>query len=265
MKAALLLLAACATQHAHRVEIGPLPMYYEEYGSGRPLVLLHGAGSTAQTSFGKLIPAFAAHHHVIAPEQQDHGHTPDIDRPLTFAQEADDTAALLERLGVDNADVIGFSNGGIVAMELAMRHPRLVHKLVVCSSYYSHAGMPAAFWDGIAHATMADMPPTLMTAFEAAQPDPAMRQRMFDKQVALMQHFEDIPEAALQAITAPALVLVADHDVMSVEHDTSLARLLRAQLVVFPGAHHGTYLGSLDAGGGDATAARLAIERFLAQ
>ncbi len=255
----------CAAQHAHRADIDGLPMYYEDHGAGPPLVLLHGAGSTAQTSFGALIPALAKHHRVIAPEQQALGHTPDIDRPRTFAQEADDTAALLERLGIAEADVIGFSNGGIVAMELAMRHPRLVHKLVVCSSYYSHAAMPAAFWDGMAHATMANLPPALRTAFEAAQPDPAMRQRMFDKQVALMQHFTDIPEASLQAITAPALVLVGEHDVMSVEHATSLAHLLRGQLVVFPGAGHGTYLGSIDMGGGDATAARLAIERFLAQ
>jgi pimeloyl-ACP methyl ester carboxylesterase len=263
VKASLVVLAACATPHAHRAQIGPLPMYYEDYGAGRPLLLLHGAGSTVQTSFGQLIPALAEHRRVIAPEQQDHGHTPDIGRPLSFAQEADDTAALLERLGTGPVDVIGFSNGGIVAMELAIRHPQLVHKLVLCSTYYAHSGMPAAFWNGAAHATIADMPPSLLRAFEAAQPDPAMRQRMFEQQVALMQHFEDIPEAALQAITAPALVLVADHDVMSVEHATSLAHLLRAQLVVFPRAGHGTYLGALDAGGGDATAARLTIERFL--
>ncbi len=255
--------AGCAAQHAHRADIGGLPMYYEDHGAGRPLVLLHGAGSTAQTSFGALIPALAEHHRVITPEQQAHGHTQDIDRPLTFAQEADDTAALLERLGIADADIIGFSNGGIVAMELAMRHPRLVRRLVVCSSFYARWGFSAAFWDGFAHATMANMPPALRAAFEAAQPDPAMRQRMFDKQVALMRDFHDIPDAALRSITAPALVMVGDHDVMSVEHAASLARLLRGQLAVFPGAGHGTYLGSVDAGGGDPTAARLTLESFL--
>ena len=265
MKAALLVLAACATQHAHRAQIGPLPMYYEDYGAGRPIVLLHGGGSTAQTSFGALIPSLARHHRVIAPEQQAHGHTPDIDRPLTFAQEADDTAALLERLGVHDADVIAFSNGTVVAMELAIRHPQLVHELVLCSPFYARGGLPAAMWAGMDHATMTNLPPTLRAAFEAAQPDPAMRQRMFDRQVSLMRSFEDIPEAALQAITAPALVLVGEHDVMPVDHAASLAHLLRGQLVVFPGAGHGTYLGSVDAGGGDATAALLAIEHFLDQ
>lgn len=267
MKAALLLVAACAaTPHAHRAQIGPLPMYYEEYGSGRPLVLLHGGGSTVQTTFGALIPAFAEHHRVIAPEQQDHGHTPDIDRPLTFAQEADDTAALLERLGAHDVDVIAFSNGGVVALELAIRHPGLVHRLVLCSSFYSHAGFPPGFWDGFSHVPMSVMPPVLRAAFEAAQPDPAMRQRMFDKQVALMHGFTDIPEASLRAIEVPVLVTVADHDVMSVETEVSLVHLLRhGELAVFPGAVHGSYLGAVDLKAGDSTIARLTIERFLDQ
>src|SRR4051812_50085868 len=95
-------------------QVGPLRMYYEERGSGRPLVLLHGGGSTAQTSFGAIMPALAREHRIIAPEQQAHGHTADIERPLTFEQMADDTAALLDHLGIHDADVIGFSNGGVV-------------------------------------------------------------------------------------------------------------------------------------------------------
>lgn len=266
MKAALLTLAACAAPHVHRVEIGPLPMYYEEYGAGRPLVLLHGGGSTVQTTFGALIPALAQHHRVIAPEQQAHGHTPDIDRPLTFEQMADDTAALLERLGAHDVDVIAFSNGGVVALQLAIRHPALVHRLVLCSSFYSRAGFPPGFWDGFAHATISVMPPSLMAAFQAAQPDPGMRQRMFDKQVALMRGFADIPDASLRAIEVPVLVAVADHDVMSVDQELSLVHLLpHGELAVFPGASHGTYLGAVDVGAGDPTIARLTIERFLAQ
>lgn len=146
-----------------------------------------------------------------------------------------------------------------------MRHPRLVRRLVVCSSYYARWGFSAAFWNGFAHARLADMPPALLASFEAAQPDPAMRQRMFDKQVAMMRDFTDIPEAALRSITSPALVMVGDRDVMSIEHAASLARLLRGQLAVFPGAGHGTYLGAVDAGAGDPTAARLALERFLSR
>ena len=229
--------------------VNGLRMYYEVHGSGPPLVLLHGGGSTAQTSFGAIIPALARDHHVIAPEQQAHGHSGDRDRPLSFEQMADDTAALLAQLGVAQADVLGFSNGGVVAMQLAIRHPRLVRRLVVCSSYYARAGMPPQFWQGFAHARMTDMPPALRDAFVAAAPDPAAVPARFAKQVALMEAFQDIPEAALRAIAAPTLVMIGDNDVMSVEHDARLARLLpHGELAVMPGARHGAYLGAVDAG-----------------
>ncbi|HWE24256.1 MAG TPA: alpha/beta hydrolase, partial [Myxococcales bacterium] len=124
----LFLLAGCATttNRASYASLNGLRMYYEEHGQGRPLVLLHGGGSTVQTSFGEIIPKLARTHLLIAPEQQGHGHTADIDRPLSFEQMADDTAALLDRLGVRDADVLGFSNGGMVALQLAIRHPEHV-------------------------------------------------------------------------------------------------------------------------------------------
>ena len=126
------LLASCAPPLAQRhADVGRLHMYYEEAGTGRPLVLLHGGGSTAQTSFGQIIPTLARTHRVIAPEMQGHGHTPDLDRPFSFEQMAADTAALLEQFGVRSADIMGFSNGGMVALQLAARHPALVHKLVI--------------------------------------------------------------------------------------------------------------------------------------
>jgi pimeloyl-ACP methyl ester carboxylesterase len=226
--------------------VNGLRMYYEDHGSGPPLLLLHGGGSTAQTSFGAVIPRLARTHHLIAPEQQAHGHSGDRDRPLSFEQMADDTAALLAQLGIAHADVLGFSNGGVVAMELAMRHPRLVRRLIVCSSYYAHSGMPPQFWQGFAHATLADMPPPLRTAFLAAAPDAAEVPARFAKQVALMASFRDLPEASLRAVGAKALVMVGDRDVMSVEHAAQLARLLRADLAVMPGSGHGTYLGTAE-------------------
>jgi pimeloyl-ACP methyl ester carboxylesterase len=227
--------------------VNGLRMYYEEYGSGPPLVLLHGGGSTAQTSFGAIIPTLARAVHVIAPEQQAHGHSGDREGPLSFEQMADDTAALLGQLGIAEADVLGFSNGGVVAMQLAIRHPRLVRRLILCSTYYAHAGMPPQFWQGFPHATMADMPPPLRAAFLAAAPSPGDVPARFAKMVALMQGFRDIPEASLRAITAKTLVMVGDRDVMSVEHVARLARLLpHGELAVMPGSAHGTYLGALE-------------------
>lgn len=238
---------APAADRAAYASVNGLRMYDEEHGSGPPLVLLHGGGSTAQTSFGAIIPTLARAYRVIAPEQQAHGHSGDREGPLSFERMADDTAALLAHLGVAEADVLGFSNGGLVAMQLAIRHPRLVRRLILCSTYYAHAGMPPQFWQGFPHATMADMPPPLRAAFLAAAPSPAEVPARFAKQVALMQAFRDIPEASLRAITAKALVMVGDRDVMSVEHVARLARLLpHGELAVMPGSAHGTYLGALE-------------------
>jgi pimeloyl-ACP methyl ester carboxylesterase len=222
-------------------------MYYEEDGACPVLVLLHGGGSTAETSFGALMPALARKHHIIAPEQQAHGHSGDREGQLSFEQMADDTAALLAHLGVTEADVLGFSNGGVVALQLAMRHPRLVRKLILCSSYFARSGMPPRFWQGFAHATIDDMPAPLRAAFDAAAPSPGEVPVRFAKQVGLMIGFRDIPRASLRAIAARALVMVGDRDVMSVEHATRLMRLLpNAKLAVMPGSGHGAYLGAVE-------------------
>jgi pimeloyl-ACP methyl ester carboxylesterase len=105
-------------------------MYYRIHGTGRPLVLLYGALSDIDTDFGKLLPELAMQRQVIAVEQQAHGHTADIDRPLTYAQMADDTAEPLRQLKIENADLFGYSMGGAIALELAIHHPEMVGKLV---------------------------------------------------------------------------------------------------------------------------------------
>jgi pimeloyl-ACP methyl ester carboxylesterase len=265
--AMLAVLAGCAGSAAHRARVNGLDMYYEDHGDGRPLVLLHGGGSTAQTSFGAVIPVFARSHRVIAPEQQAHGHSGDRATPLSFEQMADDTAALLEQLGVHDADVVAFSNGGVVALELAIRHPSLVHRLVLCSSFHVRADLPDALWAGMDHASMADMPPSLRDAFIAAAPDPSRVQERFEKQVALMRGFRDLPDDALRAVTVPVLVMAGDADVMTPDAALRLARLFpHAELAVMPGSRHGAYLGAVDSGEPQSPAIAAAmIERFLAR
>ncbi|MBI5070882.1 MAG: alpha/beta hydrolase [Deltaproteobacteria bacterium] len=229
------------------VDVPGLRMYCEVQGEGRPLVLLHGGGSTAQTSFGAILPRLARHRRVIAPEQQGHGHTPDADRPLSFEQMADDTAALLERLGVRGADVLGYSNGGVVALHLARRHPALVRRLVLASSYFERSAMPPDFWRGFDTARLDDMPAPLRQAHLAAGRGAGELEAMFAKTVAMMRGFRDLPEEALRALPGPALVMVGDRDVMSVEHAARMARLLPGgRLAVFPGAPHGTYLAAAE-------------------
>src|SRR3954469_22578048 len=97
--------------------INGLSLYYEQHGSGSPLVLLHGGGSTITTTYGTILPKLAAAHGVIAIELQAHGHTADIDRPLSFEQDADDVAALLDQLGIEKTHIMGFSNGGTTALQ----------------------------------------------------------------------------------------------------------------------------------------------------
>jgi pimeloyl-ACP methyl ester carboxylesterase len=123
--------------------IGDLSMYYEVHGKGRPLILLHGAYMTADM-MEPILPGLAKIRQVIVPEQQGHGRTADIDRPITYEQMADDTAALARHIEIDHADVVGYSMGGGIALQLAIRHPALVRRLVVASATFSSDGMPAA-------------------------------------------------------------------------------------------------------------------------
>src|SRR6266566_5265793 len=120
--------------------VNGLNMYYEIHGEGQPLVLLHGALSAIGTSFSKVLPQLSSTRQVIAVEQQAHGHTADIDRPLTYEQMADDTAALLQQLGIEKADLFGWSMGAGIALQIAIRHPEVVRKLVLASVTYNRNG-----------------------------------------------------------------------------------------------------------------------------
>src|SRR5215208_2201799 len=126
-----------APEAGRYASVNGLEMYYEIHGSGPPLVLLHGAFSAIGTSFGELLPALAEARQVIAFELQAHGRTADIDRPLTIEQMADDTAAALKHLGIDQADIFGYSMGAVVALQVVLRHPDVVRKLVFMSVTYT--------------------------------------------------------------------------------------------------------------------------------
>ena len=227
--------------------VNGLQLYYEVYGNqtGVPLVLLHGGGSTIGTNFGRVIPFLNDHRQVIAVEFQAHGHTRDVDRPFTFEQDADDVAALLDSLGVPEADVFGFSNGGTTALQVAIRHPAKVNRLVVASSNYRRDGMIDGFWDAMQKGTFDDMPQPYKDAYLKINPSQAGVHALFERDSKRMLAFKDIPDESIRAIAAPALVVDGDRDVVRVEHALALSKLLpRARLAVLPSTH-GEYLGEI--------------------
>lgn len=232
-------------QNGHYAPVNGLNLYYEVHGSGYPLVLLHGGGSTIASTYGRILPQLAKTHQVIAIELQAHGHTHDIDRPLSFEQDADDVAALLQLLKISKADFMGFSNGGTTCLQIAIRHPQLVHKLVLASAMYKRSGMPSGFFEGMQHATQAQMPPPLKEAYLKANNDTNGLQAMFNRDVARMIVFKDIPDEAIKAIQAPALVINGDADVILAEHALEIARTLpHARLAILPSGH-GDYMGEI--------------------
>lgn len=225
--------------------VNGLKMYYEIHGTGTPLVLIHGGGSTIQTTFGRVLSMFAKNHKVIAVEMQAHGHTADIDRPLSFEQDADDIAALLKYLNIDKADIFGFSNGASTTFQFAIRHPEMTNKIVAGSTFYNRSGAPSWFFDMMSKITFEEMPQLLKDAFLKINSDTNALQRMFERDVARMKSFPDISEEQMKSIKAPALIIIGDKDIVSPEHAAEIHRLIsNSRLAIFPGGH-GEYIGEI--------------------
>ena len=226
--------------------VNGLEMYYEIHGQGGlPLVLIHGGGSTIETTFGNTLPFFAAHGEVIAVELQAHGRTKDRNAPESFEQDADDVAGLLKYLKIEKANFFGFSNGGTTTLQIAIRHPELVNKIVDLAGAYQREGFIPGFFDGFKGATLESMPKPLKEAFLNVTPDKNRLQAMFDRDVARMVSFKDIPDDLIRSIKAPALIMVGDQDVMPAEHAIKLSHLIpNGRLAILPGPH-GTCIGEI--------------------
>jgi pimeloyl-ACP methyl ester carboxylesterase len=171
-------------------KVNGLTMYYEIYGQGKPLVLIHGGGSTIQTSFGRIIPQLAKHRQIIGVELQAHGHTNDRNTDLTFEQDADDVATLLGNLEISKADFLGFSNGGHTTIEIAIRHPELVNKIILASAFYKLSAVVPQFWEGFDHAELNNMPEVLREGYLLANNNAESLLNMFNKDVQRMKIFK---------------------------------------------------------------------------
>jgi pimeloyl-ACP methyl ester carboxylesterase len=230
--------------------VNSLSMYYEIHGEGRPLVMLHGAYMTIDM-FGGVLPGLATTRQVIAAEQQGHGHTADVDRPITYEQMADDTAALLAHLGVGRADVLGYSMGGGIALQLAIRHPAVVRRLVVASASYTSDGMHSVALEAFPSITpelFAGSP--IEEAYQRTAPHPGDFPRLVEKLTRLDTTAFAWPEAEIRRIAAPTMIVLGDSDGVRLEHAVELFKLLgggvmgdlqgmpKSQLAVLPGTAH---------------------------
>jgi pimeloyl-ACP methyl ester carboxylesterase len=229
------------------IQLRHLRMYYEVYGHGRPLVLLHGGASTIQASFGRQLADFSRDHLVVAPEQRGNGHTGNVPGAYRYADMAEDTAELLDRLGIREADVMGWSDGGIVALMLAVRRPDLVRRLVV-SGANAVPGTRA-------------LTPETRTMLDGYQPGQDTARQLewarlahdsaggwvvaIDKlKVLWLDHptADELTLADLARVRAPTLVIAGDHDAVRPEHTLEIYRAIpHASLYVLPATEHATF------------------------
>jgi pimeloyl-ACP methyl ester carboxylesterase len=230
--------------------VNGLRMYYEIHGAGSPLVVLHGAYMTIEL-LGDLTGALAHRRQVIAVEFQGHGRTADIDRPITYEQLADDTAALLGHLGIAQADVYGYSLGGAVALQVALRASALVRKLVVVSAAYASDGGYPELYAGIEQITAAQFDGTpWRAAYDRTAPHPDAFPALVAKLTRLDLTPFAWPSEAIRAIAAPTLIVLGDADATRPEHAVAMFRLRgggvfgdlagmpASQLAILPGTSH---------------------------
>jgi pimeloyl-ACP methyl ester carboxylesterase len=209
-------------------DVNGLHLYYEVHGTGRPLILLHG-GLGSGEMFAPVLPAFAAHHRVILPDLQAHGRTADIDRPLDVRTMADDIAALIDQLGLDRPDVIGYSLGGGVALQLAVRHPDHVRRLVVLSAHIRRDALDPAMLGEQAKVSAAaavflrDTP--MSRVYHRVAPRPEDFPRLLDKIGESMAKDFDF-SAEVAGLSVPTMFAAGDADMAPPSHYVEVFKLL---------------------------------------
>ena len=209
-------------------EVNGINLYYETHGSGRPLILLHG-GLMSGEMFGPILPTLAEHHQVIVPDLQGHGRTADIDRPIDVRLMADDIAALIDHLGLDKPDLIGFSLGGGVAFHTASRHPDKVRKLVMASANVRRDAIYPDMLDqqgqvsAAAAEFMKDTP--MYQLYHRVAPRPEDFPRLLDKVGEAMATDFDFTEE-VRGLQVPTLIVAADADMAPPSHYVEVFELL---------------------------------------
>ena len=249
------------TMQGEYAPVNGLNLYYEVHGTGgEPLILLHG-GLGGIVEFAPILPLLAETRQVIAVELQGHGHTADIDRPLTFENMADDVAALIDYLGLEHADILGYSLGGGVALQTAIRHPEVVHKLVLISTSFRSSGIHPEFKAGMAQMSAESAQMMLETPmyqfYSSVAPRVEAWAALVDKLGTLLREDYDWSEQAAQ-VTTPTLIVHGDSDWLPPSEAVALFGLLgggvaggfappsTSQLAILPNTIHFTIMSRTD-------------------
>ena len=238
--------------------INGMEMYYEVSGSGDPIVVLHGAYMNIP-AMGEIIPRLAETHTVYAVELQGHGRTNDIERPITYPHLSDDVARFMEAVGLEKADVLGYSMGAAAGLKLAIDHPDKVDQLVAISVAYSMDGMQPEY-----HAMVPTMAPEMFVgtpmedAWKQYAPDPTAFRPFVERMIAL-EHEPMDWEAEVRALKTPVLLVGGDADVTTLEHMVAMFRLLgggamgdmgnplpASRLAILPASSHTSLIDQVD-------------------
>jgi pimeloyl-ACP methyl ester carboxylesterase len=232
-------------------EVNGLRMYYEVHGQGEPVILLHGAYMSAE-SMKPVWDVLAKSRKVIVPETQGHAHTADIDRPITYEAMADDVAAMMDKLGIAKADIVGYSMGGGTALQMGIRHPQKVKRIVSASASYLASGLypeVLAMFPSISPEMFAGT--SMEAEYKKFSPTPDRFPEFVAKLKALDNPPPDWPATDVASIQAPVLLVIGDQDIVKPEHAVEMFRLVGGgkpgdmgtpvpddQLAIMPGTSH---------------------------
>ncbi len=221
--------ASDQTSEWHKATIHGHPIYYAVRGKGSTLIFLHGGGDSGEHSFVRQLDVFSEHHHIVAPDQVGQGRTPDVPGPLSYTAMMEDTAALLRTLKLRDVDVVGFSDGGILALMLAVRHPELVRRLVISGVNIAPEGLR----------------PEDLEELRASQiPKPKTIDEKLSQLWLTSPTETELNLGLLGKIAAPVLVISGDRDAITLEHTLKIFHALPdAELCVLPGTDHATFSG----------------------
>lgn len=219
-----------------------IKLYYEIYGEGKPLVLIHGGGSSGFFDFEETIKRMSDDFKLILIDLQNHGRSEHRDIPETFDQDASDIMVVLDQLNIDKAMFFGSSNGATTAMKIAHQFPERVEKLIFASGNTSKNGLIDGFFDNMLASTVNDMPEYLKSNFLKLNPDLEKFQNMFEKDSQRMVHFQDFEDGILENINSPVFLIAGDRDIVKAEHFVEMNhKIPDSRLMILP-ATHGNYL-----------------------